>query len=307
MDDAPPEAALSPAAAARCGDGRRPVLIAGPTGSGKSALATAIARRTGGTVVNADALQVYAPWRILTARPAQGDEALVPHALYGHVSPGADWSVGHWLRAVAPLLDARPAPVIVGGTGLYLSALTDGLAAIPPVPADIRAAGDARLRAAGVAGLLAEIDPETAARIDRANPVRVQRAWEVLTATGRGLASWQSATPPPLLAATDAVLLRLDVPPAVLAPRLAARFDAMLADGALDEVARAMPVWEDGAPWTRAIGASELRAHLQGRMHLPDARMRAVTLTRQYAKRQRTWMRRRMPDWQGVDVAPGRT
>jgi len=180
-------------------DPTRPVLIAGPTASGKSALALAIARAQGGVIVNADALQVYANWRILSARPSPEEEAQAPHRLYGHVAPDQEYSAGHWLREVAPLLDAGPRPIVVGGTGLYFAALTEGLAEIPPVPAEIRAAGERLLRAAGLAALRKALDPETCARIDLANPRRVQRAWEVQAATGRGLAEWQDATPPPLL------------------------------------------------------------------------------------------------------------
>ncbi len=162
-----------------------PVLIAGPTASGKSALALRIAQAQGRAVVNADALQVHDAFRLLTARPTIDDEARAPHRLYGHVPRGADYSVGHWLREVAPLLAQNP--VIVGGTGLYLTALTEGLAEIPPTPAAIRARADAILRDQGLAVLLAGLDPATAARIDRQNPARVQRAWEVLHATGRGV------------------------------------------------------------------------------------------------------------------------
>jgi tRNA dimethylallyltransferase len=274
-----------------------PVLVAGPTASGKSALAMAIAERLGGVIVNADALQVYGNWRVLTARPDAGDEARVPHRLYGHVAPDAEWSVGHWLRAVAPLLAGPDRPIIVGGTGLYLSALTGGLAEVPPVPPDVRAEADARMAAGGIAALLAEIDPATAARIDRQNPARVQRAWEVLRATGRGLAAWQAETGPPLLPQGAAERLVVALPTGVLNARIAARFDAMLAGGALDEVAAVRPMWQPAAPWARAIGAAGLMAHLQGHLALAEARAAAVTATQQYAKRQRTWFRARMADW----------
>lgn len=287
----------------------RPVLIAGPTASGKSALALRIAAAQGRTVVNADALQVHAAWRVLTARPGAADLAAAPHALYGHVQCGQDYSVGHWLREVAPLLAARPAPVIVGGTGLYLTALTRGLAVIPPVPPEIRAEADARLRAEGAAALLAELDPETAARIDRRNPARIQRAWEVLAATGRGLAAWQAETGPPLLPETGATCWLVDPGPA-LATRIADRFAAMLAEGALDEVRAALPRWPGpdsgfpAPPWTRAIGAAELIAHLRGHISLDQAQADAITATRRYAKRQRTWFRGRMAGWQAPPQLP---
>jgi tRNA dimethylallyltransferase len=276
-----------------------PVLIAGPTAAGKSALAMEIAARDGRVVVNADALQVHDSWRVLTARPSVADETALPHALYGHLPRGAEWSVGHWLRAVAPLLD-RPV-VIVGGTGLYLSALVDGLAEVPPVPPAVRAAADALLAAQGLAALLAGVDAATAARIDQANPARVQRAWEVLQATGRGLADWQDRGAVPLLPAGRAERLVVNPPRDFLADRIDRRFDAMLRVGALDEVAAALPQWQAGAPWTRAIGAAALRDHLLGLLTLADASDRAKAATRQYAKRQRTWLRRRMSDWRAAD------
>ncbi len=272
-----------------------PVLIAGPTAAGKSALAMEIAARDGRVVVNADALQVHDSWRVLTARPSAADEASVPHALYGHLPRGTAWSVGHWLRELVPLLD-RPV-VIVGGTGLYLSALTDGLAEVPEVPAAVRAEADRLLAEQGLAALLAGVDAATAARIERANPARVQRAWEVLRATGRGLADWQAAGSRPLLPERAAERLLVNPPRDILAKRIDERFDAMLREGALDEVSAALPHWQDGAAWTRAIGAPELRDHLLGRMTLADATDRAKAATRQYAKRQRTWFRRRMAGW----------
>ncbi|MFB2531899.1 tRNA (adenosine(37)-N6)-dimethylallyltransferase MiaA [Paracoccus sp. p3-h83] len=278
----------------------RPVLIAGPTASGKSALALAIAQAAGGTVVNADALQVWSNWRVLTARPSPDDEAAAPHRLYGHVAPGQPYSVGHWLRDLAPLLAGPGRLIITGGTGLYLTALTEGLAAIPETPRAIRARADDRLRREGPAALLAELDPATAARIDRQNPVRIQRAWEVLTATGRGLADWQADTPPPLLTPGSALRLVIDTPPDALAHRIAARFDAMLAAGALDEVRANLHHWDATQLWAKAHGAPELIAHLRGQITLDQARDRAVIITRQYAKRQRTWFRARMGDWRKI-------
>lgn len=282
----------------------RPVLIAGPTASGKSALALAIAEQGGGVILNADALQVYGCWRVLTARPSPGDLARAPHALYGHVGPDAPYSVGHWLADVETVLQRADRPIIVGGTGLYLSALTEGLSAIPPVPPELRAEADARVRRDGAAALVTELDVATAARIDTRNPARVQRAWEVLKATGRGLADWQRDRGRPLIPREDAQALRLEVPPDVLARRIADRFDAMLAAGALEEVQTNLSIWDASRPWARAIGAKELRAHLQGRLGLDEARTSAIISTRQYAKRQRTWFRARMADWTPVHV-PG--
>ena len=275
-----------------------PVLIAGPTASGKSALALDLAARDGRVVVNADALQVYGCWRILTARPSPADAAAVPHALYGHVARDAPYSVGHWLRDLAPLL-SRPV-VIVGGTGLYFSALTEGLADIPPTPPAIRAMADRIRIAEGPAALLAALDPATAARIDRLNPARIQRAWEVLQATGRGLADWQADTGPPLLPLGQAQALVLTPDPAWLNARIDRRFDAMIAEGALDEARAELPHWDAARPSARAIGAPELIAHLRGEMGLSDAVAAAKTASRQYAKRQRTWFRSRMGAWRQI-------
>ena len=278
-------------------DRTTPVLIAGPTASGKSALALDIAARAGGVIVNADSMQVYENWRILSARPSADDENAAPHALYGHVPRFADYSAGHWLRDVLGLLTDGPRPIIVGGTGLYFRALTEGLVSIPPVPPDIRARADAIRSAEGLGPLLHELDDDTRAMIDTHNPMRVQRAWEVLMATGRGLATWQRETPPPLLPVTACTAFVMDAPKAWLTPRIEARFDAMLAAGALDEVRANLASWNPVHPSSRAHGAPELVAHLRGEMTLEEARDRATIVTRQYAKRQRTWFRAHMHDW----------
>lgn len=283
-------------------DPARPVLIAGPTASGKSALALAIARAQGGVVVNADALQVFANWRVLTARPTPGEEAKAPHALYGHVPGDVAYSVGHWLHDVAPLLTGGARPITVGGTGLYFSALTEGLAAIPPTPEAVRAEADTRMARDGHEALLAELDPATAARIDARNPARVQRAWEVQRATGRGLAAWQDTTPPPLLPLDQAQAIVIDAPRDWLRDRIERRFDAMLAQGALDEARANLDGWSNALPSAKAIGARELIAHLKGTLSLDEARARAIVASQQYAKRQRTWFRARMHNWQRVPV-----
>ena len=277
-----------------------PVLVAGPTASGKSALAMELAARDGRLIVNADALQVYDNWRILTARPTLADEAAQRHALYGHIGRDQPYSVGHWLREVAPLLD-RPV-VIVGGTGLNFNALTRGLAKVPDVPASVRAEADARRAVEGHLGLLAELDSATAARIDTANPVRVQRAWEVLRATGRGLASWQAETPPPLLPvqAVEALSLVPDV--AWLNARIDRRFQQMLGEGALDEARTNLGAWDPKRPSAKAIGGPELIAHLRGEMSLAEATAAATLASRQYAKRQRTWFRSNMKAWRQVSL-----
>ncbi|OYU17837.1 MAG: tRNA (adenosine(37)-N6)-dimethylallyltransferase MiaA [Rhodobacteraceae bacterium PARR1] len=279
-----------------------PVLIAGPTASGKSALAMELAARDGRVVVNADALQVYDCWRLLTARPSVQDERALPHALYGHIGRDTPYSVGHWLREVTALLD-RPV-VIVGGTGLYFTALTEGLADIPPTPPAVRALADHRLATEGLAVLLAELDPATAARVDRLNPARVQRAWEVQAATGRGLAAWQDDTGEPALPLSQAQAQALVIRPDVdwLNARIDRRFDAMMAQGALEEARAELPFWNPTRPSARAIGAPELVAHLRGEMDLPQAVAAAKIASRQYAKRQRTWFRSRMAGWRGVEL-----
>ncbi|NGM46721.1 tRNA (adenosine(37)-N6)-dimethylallyltransferase MiaA [Rhodobacter sp. SGA-6-6] len=274
-----------------------PVLIAGPTASGKSALAMELAARDGRVIVNADALQVYSCWRVLTARPSAAEEAVLPHALYGHVGRDQPYSAGHWLREAVALLD-RPV-VIVGGTGLYFMALVEGLAEIPPIPPEVRAEADA-LRAADFPAMVAGLDPATAARIDLANPARVQRAWEVLRATGRGLADWQAATGAPALplSRAEALVVRPEVD--WLNARIDARFDAMMAAGALEEVRAELPFWDPARPSSRAIGAPELVAHLRGQLPLAEAAAAARLASRQYAKRQRTWFRARMGGWRGI-------
>jgi len=282
----------------------RPVLIAGATASGKSALALEIAREQGGVVVNADALQVWSCWRALSARPSGQEEAEAPHLLYGHRAPGDDYSVGHWLREVAPILAefraGGPRPIIVGGTGLYFTALTEGLAEIPATPAQVRIEADARRLAEGHEGMFTELDPETASRVDPLNPMRVQRAWEVQQATGRGLAAWQDDTPEPHLPLAEATALVLEAERDWLAERIDRRFALMLEEGALDEVRAVLSIWDPEALWARAIGAPELVAYLHGEIDLATATHRAQAASRQYAKRQRTWFRSRMGQWHKI-------
>jgi tRNA dimethylallyltransferase len=247
-------------------------------------------------IVNADALQVYAGWQLLTARPVAEDEAQAPHLLYGHVPFEAEYSVGDWLRAVAPILRGGARPIVVGGTGLYFRALTEGLAEIPAIPPEIRAAAEAREPAALLADLDRE-DPAIAARIDRENPARLRRAWEVLRATGRPLSEWQARTGPPLLPLSQAVPILLDADRDWLNARIEARFDAMLAGGVLEEVRANLPRWDRAGGARKAIGAPDLVAHLRGEIPLSEAREAAIIASRQYAKRQRTWFRARMGGW----------
>ncbi|WBU57974.1 tRNA (adenosine(37)-N6)-dimethylallyltransferase MiaA [Paracoccus sediminicola] len=292
---------LDKAEALRRIDPERHVVIAGPTASGKSALALAIAEAQGGTVVNADAMQIWSCWRVLTARPDPEEEAAAPHALYGHVDPGAAYSVGDWLREVETLEGRR---IIVGGTGLYLSALTEGLAHIPPVPPEIRAQGDEWLAAGGLAEMVAALDAATRDKIDTNNPARVQRAWEVLEATGRGIVDWQRDTPPPILPADRAQCLVLSSDRDWLAGRIERRFWQMWERGAVEEVEAMLPQWDERAQWTRAIGAPEIAAYLRGDLDADTARKRAVIASRQYAKSQRIWFRSRMKGWERMRVGP---
>lgn len=275
----------------------RPVLIAGPTASGKSKLALEIAQKDGGVILNADAIQVYDNWRVLTARPSLEDERTVTHKLYGHIAGDAQYSVGQWLRDIAPLLQGAR-PIIVGGTGLYFRALTQGLADIPPVPASVRARSEERLVLEGFGALLDELDNDTRARIDCQNPMRVQRAWEVFETTGKGLAAWQDTTPPPLLPEAACTTLVFDVDREWLNARIAQRFDQMLEQGALEEAKVNLAGWTPTAPSAKAIGAPQLIAYLNGEISLEQARTDATIATRQFAKRQRTWFRSKMKEWQ---------
>ncbi len=280
----------------------RPVLIAGATASGKSALALQIAEQLGGVIVNADALQVYSGWRILTARPSAKEESRVPHALYGQVANHESYSVGDWLRDISPILSADKRPIIVGGTGLYFRALTEGLADIPPIPANIRAQSAGLLSQGGLQPMLEELDDETRAHIDVQNPMRVARAWEVLQATGQSIRSWQARTPPPLLPLEACHALHLTSPVDWLNDRLKRRFDIMIAEGALEEARRNLEFWDSKWQSSQAIGAPELIAHLLGQFTLDEAKTRAVTASSQFAKRQRTWFRKRMMSWQTYEA-----
>ncbi|WP_406644453.1 tRNA (adenosine(37)-N6)-dimethylallyltransferase MiaA [Aliisedimentitalea scapharcae] len=277
----------------------QPVLIAGPTASGKSALALEIADRHGGVIINADASQIYNCWRVITARPSEQEEASVPHRLYGHVAYDTTYSAGHWMREVLPLLDGPERPIIVGGTGLYFMTLTRGMAPIPVTPPEIRATADQMSLEEMSAGL----DPVTQSRLDLRNRARVQRAWEVQTATGRSIANWQAETPPPALQTSDCAALIFDVDKDWLGARIDRRFDLMLDQGALDEVRTMLDRYDPALPSCKAIGVPELVAYERGELTFDSARERATIATRQFAKRQRTWFRSKMRDW--TAVTPG--
>ncbi|PCH93480.1 MAG: tRNA (adenosine(37)-N6)-dimethylallyltransferase MiaA [Rhodobacteraceae bacterium] len=288
----------------------KPILIAGPTASGKSHLALDIAQRVDSVIINADALQVYQGWSVLTARPTEVDLAQAPHALYGHVSMTTPYSVGAWLRDVQSCLaDCRQngqRPIIIGGTGLYFLALTQGLAEIPAISSEIRGEAEA-LAAKHGKGIFADHlerdDAQTHARIDALNPARTQRAWEVLRQTGVGLSTWQDNTPAPLIAPKDADKIHLLSDTDWLNARIEQRFDQMVDLGALDECRAAQDsFWDETLPSCKAIGAKELISHLKGECELTQAIEDAKVQTRQYAKRQRSWFRGRMSDWQKLHI-----
>jgi tRNA dimethylallyltransferase len=289
------------------------ILIAGPTASGKSALAMRLAEQIGGRVVNADSMQVYADLRVLTARPTRAEEARVPHRLFGHVDGAVNYSVGKWLADAGRELEAARAdgatPVFAGGTGMYFKALTQGLSDIPPVPDEVRA----RVRAAaeGVApdvlhARLAAGDPASAARLRPSDPQRILRALEVLAATGKSLTDFQGARRAPLLDASQCLCLFLAPERAALNARIDARFEAMMDEGALDEVSRLAARGLDPAlPIMRAHGAPGLMAYLRGEVALDEAIARGQRDTRAYAKRQFTFARHQLPAfrWIGLDEA----
>jgi tRNA dimethylallyltransferase len=285
--------------------GRSAVLIAGPTASGKSALALALAQRLGGVIVNADSMQVYRDLRIITARPSVAEEAQVPHRLYGHVDAAENYSVGRWCQDAGALLEevrsSERVPIMVGGTGLYFKALTQGLSAVPPTPPDIRAAVRARGDAEGTAALHAELsrrDPAMAARLRPSDAMRISRALEVLEATGRSLADWHRDGMPAILNPDEAVKIFLVVDRAELYRRIDVRFDAMLAAGALDEVrALASRGLDPLLPAMKAHGVPWLRRHLACEISLDEAAAGGKQDTRRYTKRQATWFRNQMPGW----------
>jgi tRNA dimethylallyltransferase len=292
---------------------KRAVLIAGPTASGKSVLALDKARTLGGVVVNADAMQVYDVLQVLTARPSVDEMEGVPHFLYGMEPPSERFSTGDWLRAVQYLLrqpEVADRPLIfVGGTGLYFDALTNGFAEVPAVPAEITRAVEAEIHGLDRTArgrLLAERDPEMAARLQAHDPQRVVRALAVRKATGRSLAHYQGASQPAALAGAELERIVLNPDRDVLRERIARRFAAMLDAGAVDEVKKLRELDLDPTlPAMKAIGVREITDWLEGRISREQAIKRAVTATQQYAKRQRTWFRRRMSDWTWIDPLAG--
>jgi tRNA dimethylallyltransferase len=283
------------------------VLIAGPTASGKSAAALALADHIGGVVINADSMQVYAEAPILTAQPDAKARAHAPHLLYGHVSAREAYSVGRYAqdarRALVEAQAMKKIPIFVGGTGLYFAALTDGLADIPPVPAQIRTEARALLVQIGVEALharLAERDPLTAAQLRPSDPQRTLRAYEVFEATGRPLAQWQRDAGEPLLKDIRLARFALNPPRPLLRTRIGERFEAMLENGGLEE-ALVLADLDPALPAAKLLGLRPLVAHARGELDRDAAILQAVTATRQFAKRQMTWFRSRMADYVWFD------
>ena len=283
----------------------RAILIAGPTASGKSAVALGLARATGGVVINADSIQMYTDLRILTARPSPADEAAAEHRLYGHVDGAVNYSVGRWLddfsALMAELDRAGRLAILVGGTGMYFKAVTQGLSDIPRTPDDVRAR--VRAQAEGVApaelhARLAARDPQTAAGLKPTDPQRILRALEVLEATGKPLVAFQGARAAPLLAAGSWRGFFLAPEREVVRAAIDGRFLTMIEAGALDEVARlAAQNLDPALPIMRAHGAPALMAFLRGEMSMDEAIARGQADTRAYAKRQFTFARHQLPDF----------
>ena len=284
------------------------MLIAGPTASGKSALALSLAERTGGIVINTDSMQVYRDLRVITARPTPDEEARVPHRLYGHVDAGVNCSAGMWVtNAAAALAEARAQgrlPIFAGGSGLYFKALTRGLSAVPPIPPEVREDVRARLERDGVEALhghLAQRDPVAAERLKPRDRTRIARALEVVEATGRSLTDWHRDGLPPLLPPERVKAIFLAPDREALYARIDARFGAMLAAGALEEVrALAERHLDPLLPAMKAHGVPALIRHLRGEISLEQGAGIGCADTRHYAKRQFTWFRHQLPEFQWV-------
>jgi tRNA dimethylallyltransferase len=290
------------------GNSSNAVLIAGPTASGKSALALELAQSTGGVIINADSMQVYRDLRVITARPSPEEEARLPHRLYGHVDAAVNFSVGHWVvDAAAALEEARAQnrlAIFTGGSGLYFKALTRGLSAVPPIPAELRESVRARLERNGVEALhaqLAQRDPASAERLKPRDRTRIARALEVIEATGRSLTDWHRDGLPPLLPPGTFRALFLEPDRDWLYARIDARFDAMVKTGAVQEVAALAARGLDPLlPAMKAHGVPALIRHLRGEITLEEAAVIGRADTRHYAKRQFTWFRHQLPEFEWV-------
>ncbi len=282
-------------------------LLAGPTASGKSRRALEMASRTGAVIINADSQQLYADLRVLSARPSVEEEAMAEHRLYGVADAADAWSVGRWSRAVMPVLaelaaEGRPA-VLTGGTGLYFTALTTGLADVPEVPVEVRDAAGAAFDSHGEAAFrraLAGVDPAAAARIEAGDRQRLTRAWAVAQHTGRALSDWTAGTTP-LLAPGSWTGLVIEPDRETLYARCDLRVAQMVEAGALDEVRALVARGLDPAlPAMKAVGVREFAAHLAGGTTLAAAVEATRQATRNYAKRQLTWFRNQTPGWRRV-------
>lgn len=289
---------------------QRTILIAGPTASGKSGLALALAERLGGTVINADSMQVYRELRILTARPTTQEEARVPHALYGFMSGAEAYSAGRFAvdaaHAIARARADGGLPIVVGGTGLYFQALLEGLSPVPAADPDVRAywrAQAARGSTAALHAILASRDPVMAARLMPNDRQRIVRALEVLDSTGRSLADWQREPGTPVVAEEETVRLLVRPDRQTHGEAIDARFDAMMAAGALEEVAALIALGlSEELPIMRALGVAPLAACIAGKLGRNEAVARAKAETRQYGKRQLTWWRRNISAWNIVSA-----
>ena len=274
-------------------DTERPILIAGPTASGKSNLALTIANKLGGIIVNADSMQVLNCWKILSARPSNQDLLDANHFLYGHIGINDLYSTGHWLRDLKKVLKTPHRPIIVGGTGLYFNALLNGLAEIPEIKGSIKnIANELELE-----DMVQALDDQVKAKIDLKNRARVQRAWEVQEATGESLVHWQLKTPPPLMQLEEVNTVLIDISKTELELKITKRFDQMLELGVLDEVKAMETDWDPKKIFAKAIGAPQLMSYLKKETDLRVARENSIIASRQYAKRQRTFFKKHMKDW----------
>lgn len=272
---------------------RRVLIIGGPTASGKSGLALALAEKLSGTVINADSMQVYKALPLLTAQPSPADRQQVPHRLYAALEAEDSCSAARWRDMALAEIQAAEMPIIVGGTGFYLKTLMEGISPIPEVPEEYRGRAAARQKELGNPAFHAELakrDPATAARLDPLNTQRLIRAWEVLEATGRPLADWQDQ-PKEGVPDVDFFTVTLLPPREALYAACDGRFDAMIQAGVLDEVRAFYDSRPGNVALTKALGYPELVAHLEGHLTLEEARNAAQTATRHYAKRQVTWFR----------------
>ena len=291
--------------------GSKPILIAGATATGKSTFGIELAKKYNGLIINADSLQIYKQWKILTARPDDSEINKCPHTLYGHINIGDKYSAGHWLKEIKKELSKSKKeglrPIIIGGTGLYFQLLLNGIAEIPDISNEIRLEADQLEQTKGKAIFakeLIQIDKRILDRIDLKNPVRTRRAWEVISETGKSLADWQDATPAPLLSLDKCIPINLVSNTNWLNNRIDKRFNIMMERGALKECENILKLglWDEHHPSCKAIGAKELISHLQNGDNLKDAISLAIIQTRQYAKRQRTWFRSKMSQWHKIDV-----